>query len=310
MDRHDADEGGAGAAPARRSSPSGPRSPRTSRCCTCSSTSHSAGSLELLFDTEGGAQDSRFVGGSQRVPIALARAPGRRGGAHRRAGAPDRARRRRRDRARRRAPRCARRRAIVAIAARRWPAGSSTTRRCPGYRDQLTQRMPLGTVAKCMAIYDEPFWRAEGLSGQAHQRRRPGEAHLRQLAPRRLAGRAAGIPRGPARPRHGPGGAGGAPGRGDRLLRAPVRRARRASPARYVERLWAEEEYTRGCYGCHMPTGAWTSYGEALRAPIGPLHWAWHGDRRGLVGLHGRRGARRGDRGAGGARARCDRRAW
>ena len=37
----------------------------------------------------------------------------------------------------------------------------------PGYRDQLTQRMPLGTVAKCMAIYDEPFWRAEGLSARA-----------------------------------------------------------------------------------------------------------------------------------------------
>lgn len=22
-----------------------------------------------------------------------------------------------------------------------------------------------------------------------------------------------------------------------------------------------------------MPTGAWTAYGSALRAPIGPLHW-------------------------------------
>ena len=33
---------------------------------------HSAGTLEMLFDTAGGAQDSRFVGGSQRVPITLA----------------------------------------------------------------------------------------------------------------------------------------------------------------------------------------------------------------------------------------------
>ena len=23
-----------------------------------------------------------------------------------------------------------------------------------------------------------------------------------------------------------------------------------------------------------MPTGAWTEFGPALRAPIGPLHWA------------------------------------
>ena len=49
---------------------------------------------------------------------------------------------------------------------------------------------------------------------------------------------------------------------------------RAATPDDYVERLWAEEEWTRGCYGCHMPTGAWTSYGPALHAPLGPLHWA------------------------------------
>ena len=36
----------------------------------------------------------------------------------------------------------------------------------PGWRDQLTQRMPQGSVIKCMAVYDEPFWRADGLSGQ------------------------------------------------------------------------------------------------------------------------------------------------
>ena len=43
----------------------------------------------------------------------------------------------------------------------------------PGYRDQLTQRMPLGTVAKCMAVYDRPFWREEGLSGQGTSDRGP-----------------------------------------------------------------------------------------------------------------------------------------
>ena len=33
---------------------------------------HSAGSLELLFDTEGGAQQDRFVGGSQRIALRMA----------------------------------------------------------------------------------------------------------------------------------------------------------------------------------------------------------------------------------------------
>jgi monoamine oxidase len=66
---------------------------------------------------------------------------------------------------------------------------------------------------------------------------------------------------------------------------------RAARPAGYVERLWAEEEFSRGCYGCHMPTGAWTGYGPALREPIGRLHWAgaeyatvWNGYMDGAVG--------------------------
>ena len=79
---------------------------------------------------------------------------------------------------------------------------------------------------------------------------------------------------------------------------------RAARPERYVERLWAEEEWSRGCYGCHMPTGAWTNYGPALREPIGPLHWAgaeiatvWNGYMDGAV-RSGESAARRGARAA------------
>ena len=66
---------------------------------------------------------------------------------------------------------------------------------------------------------------------------------------------------------------------------------RAAKPERYIERLWAEEEFSRGCYGCHLPPGAWTNYGEALRAPIGPLHWAGAEIAEVWCGLHGRRRA-------------------
>ena len=37
----------------------------------------------------------------------------------------------------------------------------------PGYRDQLTQRMPMGAAIKYLVLYDEPFWRADGLTGGA-----------------------------------------------------------------------------------------------------------------------------------------------
>ena len=36
----------------------------------------------------------------------------------------------------------------------------------PPNRAQLDQRVPMGTVIKCMAVYDEPFWRDDGLSGR------------------------------------------------------------------------------------------------------------------------------------------------
>jgi monoamine oxidase len=143
----------------------------------------------------------------------------------------------------------------------------------PGYRDQLTQRMPLGTVAKCMAVYEEPFWRAEGLSGQATSERGPVRLMFDNSPPDGSPGVLLGFLEG----RHA-----------RELGRLPEEERRTAvvdcfarmfgpraaNPSEYIERLWAEEEWTRGCYGCHMPTGGWTNYGPALHAPIGPLHWA------------------------------------
>jgi monoamine oxidase len=37
----------------------------------------------------------------------------------------------------------------------------------PPMRDQLTQRAPMGNIIKVFAIYKEPWWRKEGLSGLA-----------------------------------------------------------------------------------------------------------------------------------------------
>lgn len=41
------------------------------------------------------------------------------------------------------------------------------------HKDQLTQRMPMGSVGKAIAIYDTPFWRAKGYTGQATSDRGP-----------------------------------------------------------------------------------------------------------------------------------------
>jgi monoamine oxidase len=49
---------------------------------------------------------------------------------------------------------------------------------------------------------------------------------------------------------------------------------RAADPNEYVERDWAAEEWSRGCYGGRFGGGGWTGYGEALREPVGLTHWA------------------------------------
>ncbi len=232
---------------------------------------HSAGNLQRLFDTEGGAQQDRFVGGSQQVPLRMAEELG---DERLLLGAPVRRVEHGPDGVTVTADgvRARGRRAILALA----PTLAGRVAYdppLPGYRDQLTQRMPMGTVAKCMAVYDEPFWRAEGLSGHGTSDTGPVKLTYDNSPPDGSTGVLLGFLEGGQARELG------------RLPEAERRSAvmdcftrlfgpRAARPATYIERQWAEEEWSRGCYGCHMPTGAWTGYGPALRAPIGPLHWA------------------------------------
>jgi len=43
----------------------------------------------------------------------------------------------------------------------------------PPNRDLLTQQMPQGMTTKCQAVYDTPFWREDGFSGEAVSERGP-----------------------------------------------------------------------------------------------------------------------------------------
>src|SRR5206468_3958751 len=125
---------------------------------------HSAGKLDLLLDTEGGAQQDRFVTGAQ----TLANTASAEFGERLLLGAPVRRIEHGREGVTVAADGVTARakRAIVAIPPTL--AGRiSYDPPLPGYRDQLTQRFPMGSVVKCLAVYDEPFWRFEGLSGSA-----------------------------------------------------------------------------------------------------------------------------------------------
>ena len=45
-------------------------------------------------------------------------------------------------------------------------------------------------------------------------------------------------------------------------------------PKDYVEKNWADEEWTRGCPVAYMPPGVLSDFGTAIREPVGRIHWA------------------------------------
>lgn len=159
----------------------------------------------------------------------------------------------------------------------------------PALRDQLTQRMPAGSVVKVFAAYRRPFWRDDGLTGQTVSDEGPVKISFDNSPPDGSVGILLGFLEG--RDARTLGAASPAERRRaviDGFVRALGPRA--ADPIAFAERDWSAEPLTRGCYGAHLAPGVWTSYGPALRAPVGPLHWAgaetagvWNGYMEGAV---------------------------
>lgn len=145
----------------------------------------------------------------------------------------------------------------------------------PSRRSQLVQRLPMGSVFKTFAIYDEPFWRRKGCNGLSASLdgsryvtvtfdNSPKDGKRGVLMGFVLADQA----------------------RQFSALSAEERRAaalehfvrlfgeEAARPRAYLDKSWMDEPFTGGCYASVFPTGAWTSLGNELRAPCGRVHWA------------------------------------
>ncbi len=163
----------------------------------------------------------------------------------------------------------------------------------PGWRMRLQQATSQGFVMKFLAVYDEPFWRADGLSGEGfapHQFVReiydnsPPSASVGVLCTF-LPGENAEVA---ARMSH------------DARKRAVIEglakyvgpRALRAVD--YIETDWSAEEWTRGAYAATFGIGGLTRFGEDLRRPVGPIHWAC-ADIAGVGHMHMEGGIRSGE---------------
>jgi monoamine oxidase len=230
----------------------------------------SAGSFDLLLDTEGGAQQDRFAEGAG----SLARRVADSLGDQVVLGAPVRGISWSPDGVRVSADGLDVRaqRAIVAVPTTL--AGRiSYDPPLPGYRDQLTQRVPMGAVIKCFAIYDEPFWRGQGLSGSTVS----GTGPLTLTVDNTPVSGSPGILVGFLEGDHARSFGRAAPAERRAAVLANLAQLlgpRAAQPAAFIEKCWAEEEWSRGCYEGYTPPGVLTAFGPALREPIGPLHWA------------------------------------
>jgi monoamine oxidase len=230
----------------------------------------SGGTLDRLVATHGGAQESRLEGGSQQLALRLAD----RLGDVVRLGSPvsairqdDRGVEVIQDGGMVRAGR-----AIVALP----PTLAGRIRYSPPLpplRDQLTQQVPMGYVTKVQIAYSEPYWRAEGLSGSVFSLDDEVSV-IFDNSPQDLS---CGVLLGFLEGKHARRVGRLQPEERKELVLSVLVKffgPRAADPEEYVERDWAAEEWSRGCYGGRFGTGVWTGYGEALREPVGRVHWA------------------------------------
>lgn len=229
-----------------------------------------AGTLERLTDTANGAQDSRFVGGSQQVPIKLAatlgdrvvlgapvRSVARSGGAYlvTADGITVTASR------------------VVVAVPPPLAARISYDPLLPATRDQLCQRLPMGSVGKAIAVYDAPFWRADGLNGQAVSDTGVVRSTFDNSPPDGSYGALMGFIEGDEMRAYD------AASTDD--IRAAVLKDyanyfgdRAKSPTHFVVQRWDNEGFSRGGPVAYAPPGVLTGYGAALREPVGGIHWA------------------------------------
>jgi monoamine oxidase len=253
------------------------------------------GDYNRLINTAGGAQERRFVGGSQRISEQLHRRLGRRRVL---LGAPVRRIVRTRTGVRVVSDRVSvHARHVIVTGPPALTALIDYEPQLPTLRAQLTQRMPQGSAIKCEAVYPRPFWRDDGLTGQVTSDGGPIRITYDNSPPDGRPGVLLGFIEGELARHWG--------ARPARERRAAVLRSfasflgpQARHPKRYIEMNWGAERWTRGCYVGFTPPGVLLDYGKTIRAPIGRIHWAgaetatyWNGYMEGAV-RSGERAAR------------------
>jgi monoamine oxidase len=140
------------------------------------------------------------------------------------------------------------------------------------HRMQLTQRMPMGSVIKTIAVYPTPFWRAQGLNGQVTSNDGPIKAMFDTSPPSGIPGVLMGFIEGDdarALDDQDP------TTRKNAALASYVRYfgPQAADPIYYFDYVWDRQIYSGGCPVAVTAPGVLIEYGPAIKTPIGRIHW-------------------------------------
>lgn len=231
----------------------------------------SAGTIQNLLNVNAGAQESQFDGGSMRICEQLAEQLGAGAVTY---GSPARRVVTDGDRTTVHADgvEVSAKRVVVAVPPPMIPRISFEPLLSPT-KDQLCQHSPMGSVGKAVAVYDTPWWRDAGLTGQVTSDTGPVKITF-DISP------------GSGSPGVMMGFIDAQDARDFSMMTLDERRAavleqfavwfgeQARSPRQYLDVNWDVQEFHRGCPVAVPQTGVITAYKDALRRPEGALHFA------------------------------------
>jgi monoamine oxidase len=143
----------------------------------------------------------------------------------------------------------------------------------PSERLAWCHAMIPGRVIKGFAIYQHPFWRQRGLSGQVASDRPPVHVAFDATSPSYPLGILLGFIEGRQAQEWS--------GKGTELRREAMLAAfcrwfgpEAADPIEYIDHDWTVEQWSRGCYAGVAGPGVTTTVARYAKQPFGRVHWA------------------------------------
>jgi monoamine oxidase len=143
----------------------------------------------------------------------------------------------------------------------------------PKGKAALLKALVPGSLAKATAVFDRPFWRDAGLSGQGVADTGPARTIFDNSPPDGSVGVLFGFVGGSA---YAPWGGLPTDQRRAQVLEsfATFVGDQARAPKDYFEQDWTKERWTRGCPVAHVAPGVLTKYGPWLRRSVGKVHFA------------------------------------